>query len=308
MASVNGLTKERMLEIEAASIVGGEIVGDNLILTKHDTTTIDAGNVRGPEGPTGPPGDVNTATLNAAILAALPVGVSLDYIESTAPAGWLAMIGQTVVDGQTLYPLLWAKLPASAKSGANIILPDTRGRVVVGYNSSDTDFDTIAETGGAKTHVLTQAELPAATISIDPPSTTVSVNPPSTTFSIDPPSTSIVIDPPSTASYNADIDHYHFYKNLNSHNVAAGTGATAFYSWSTGNVSTSSDGGTHAHYVNIPAFNATVDIPAFNATVDIAAFNVAVDIASFNSGNLGSGDGHTNMQPYIVMLKIIKAL
>lgn len=45
MGSVTGLTAARMLEIEAASIVDGEIDGDgHLILTQHDGTEIDAGN------------------------------------------------------------------------------------------------------------------------------------------------------------------------------------------------------------------------------------------------------------------------
>lgn len=46
MTTVTGMTAARMLEIEAASIVDGEIVGNNLILTKHDASTIDAGRVR----------------------------------------------------------------------------------------------------------------------------------------------------------------------------------------------------------------------------------------------------------------------
>lgn len=55
MATITGLTAERMLEIEAASIIDGEVVGDHLILEKHDGTLIDAGSVVGPTGPTGPP-------------------------------------------------------------------------------------------------------------------------------------------------------------------------------------------------------------------------------------------------------------
>lgn len=54
MATIQGLTAPRMLEIEAAAIVAG-VVDENmhLILTKHDGTTIDAGKVQGDGVPMG---------------------------------------------------------------------------------------------------------------------------------------------------------------------------------------------------------------------------------------------------------------
>jgi len=35
------------------------------------------------------------------------------------------------------------------------------GKMLIGLDSGDTDFDTVEQTGGAKTHTLTEAELPA---------------------------------------------------------------------------------------------------------------------------------------------------
>ena len=63
MATITGLTAERMLEIEGESVVDGEIVGGNLILTKHDGDNIDAGPVIGPPGPVGPMGPSGVASI-----------------------------------------------------------------------------------------------------------------------------------------------------------------------------------------------------------------------------------------------------
>jgi hypothetical protein len=52
MTTVTGLTADRMLAIEAESIVDGDISGNDLILTRKDGVQINAGNVRGPAGPT----------------------------------------------------------------------------------------------------------------------------------------------------------------------------------------------------------------------------------------------------------------
>lgn len=55
MATVNGFTAERMLEIENTTVIGGTVdANGDLILSQRDGTTIDAGHVVGPIGPTPP--------------------------------------------------------------------------------------------------------------------------------------------------------------------------------------------------------------------------------------------------------------
>lgn len=67
MATVTGLTAAKMLAIEAACIVDGDVVVNDLVLTRHDGTTINAGNVRGPQGPQGIQGPIgNTGPAGAA--------------------------------------------------------------------------------------------------------------------------------------------------------------------------------------------------------------------------------------------------
>lgn len=56
MATITGLTADRMLEIEAASVVDGDVINGELILTKHDGSSVNAGSVIGPPGPEGPMG------------------------------------------------------------------------------------------------------------------------------------------------------------------------------------------------------------------------------------------------------------
>lgn len=61
MATVTGYTAQRMQQIEDESIVDGNVVSGELILVQRNGTTINAGNVRGPQGDTGTTGGIAEA-------------------------------------------------------------------------------------------------------------------------------------------------------------------------------------------------------------------------------------------------------
>lgn|SRR5512136_62918 len=301
--TVEVLTKSRMLAIEAASIIDGEIDAyGHLILTKHDTTTIDAGSALPlmPEATTTVQGKVELAT-NAEVItgtdavravtpASLALGITTDKIAAgaittakiaadavttteiadaslasgligipgeirmwsglTAPTGWLICDGTAVsrttyadlysviapssgtctisiaspgvvtktahglvVDERVYFTNTTGELPTglskntmyyvvsvttdtftvSATKGGTAIntsgtqsgtitlrrcpygigssttvnLPDFRGKVPVGYNSSETEFKFVGKSNGEKTHTLTTAEMPAHTHSVN---------------------------------------------------------------------------------------------------------------------------------------------
>lgn len=159
--SVNVLTAERMLAIEASSVVSGTVNGaGHLILTKHDATTIDAGLVKGtngtngatgaqgatgPTGPTGPSGAV-TGEIKA-------------FAFATVPTGYLQCGGQAV--SRTTFAALFAAIGTTWGAGdgtstfnvPNLVNKFMRG-VPVGTNAG---VDTHTHTNGAHHHPLSSA-------------------------------------------------------------------------------------------------------------------------------------------------------
>lgn len=80
----------------------------------------------------------------------------------TPPTGWLLCDGSAV--SRTTYSDLYALIGTTYGAGdgsTTFNLPNMKGKVVAGKDSGQTEFDALAETGGAKTHTLTTAELPA---------------------------------------------------------------------------------------------------------------------------------------------------
>ena len=91
---------------------------------------------------------LNATNLNATINL---TGFIQMFAGSTAPTGWLLCDGSAV--SRTTYADLYAVIGTTYGSGngsTTFNLPDLRGRVGVGYKSTDTAFDTLGETGGSK--------------------------------------------------------------------------------------------------------------------------------------------------------------
>jgi hypothetical protein len=91
MATVTGLTADRMLAIEAASVIDGDVDGNgNLILTKHDGSQINAGSVIGPTGPQGPVGSM-LPVLNASGILDMGIANQLRAGRQLSPADFAAI-------------------------------------------------------------------------------------------------------------------------------------------------------------------------------------------------------------------------
>lgn len=350
MATVTGLTATRMLEIEAQSIVNGDVVGDNLILIRHDGETINAGNVRGPSGasevnykpvtdfPAAYPLGISTFSVDATVtgwpaqlatvttvvissarafqllaeqstsqmwvraakndntwgpwlsLTGTPAGTINMFAGTTAPAGFLVCDGSAI--SRSTYAALFAVIGTTYGSGdgtTTFNLPNLKGKVPVGQDSADTQFDVLGETGGAKTHTLSAAEMPSHAHTQDPHNHTQN-------------------------SHNHTQNSHNHTQNAHAHTNALGSGFQLYTSGlaSRGRTLTTTD-------TTKPAFIGSVDIdgvnyggfPSTTPTNDVAtAVNVATtptnNPTTATSQSTGGGGAHNNLQPYIVVKYIIK--
>lgn len=80
---------------------------------------------------------------------------------STAPPGWAICDGSYFNPTDPDYIPLFDVIDYDYGFDSGLFrLPDFRGRVAVGISASDSEFDALGESGGAKTHILAVREMP----------------------------------------------------------------------------------------------------------------------------------------------------
>lgn len=172
MATITGLTADRMLAIEGSCVVDGEIIADDLILTKHDGNVINAGHVVGPKGDTGIPGP----------LGYMPGQIMMwpgTVLPDVAKYGnWVWCNGGYY--SKTTYPIAASHIaPAwdtamgqAAPPAGNFRVPDMRGLVPAGMDAMPVGAAragrvtraaalTIATKTGEETHYINISEMPS---------------------------------------------------------------------------------------------------------------------------------------------------
>jgi microcystin-dependent protein len=173
MATITGLTAERMLEIEASSVIAGVVIENgHLILTKHDGSQIDAGSVIGPVGPVGPPGPPSTPSIPGEVKM-WPGSVLPDL---AAYGHWVWADGGIYSEAD--YPIAASHIAVAWKTfggaqdpgSGNFRVPDFRGLVPAGLDQMPGGIRanrmtravaiTLAGKTGEETHVITITEMP----------------------------------------------------------------------------------------------------------------------------------------------------
>lgn len=225
-------------------------------------------------------------------------GTVLDFAGTVAPAGWLMCYGQSLLRSD--YPNLFATIGTTfgAADASHFSLPDYRGRVAAGKDdmggtaagrmtAAGTGINgaQLGASGGIEAHTLTAAQMPQHSHAVTDPGHTHGIT--------DPGHVHVLTDPGHNHAVT-DPGHVHSFTALGPAGgslIAAGGGF--------------SGGGSAlgAAATGISIQSRTTGITMAGKTTGITANSVSTGITTQNAG---TGAAHPNVQPTLMLNKIIK--
>ena len=147
--ATNFASKDALPTGNAAKTVSGTEIDDEF--TAIATSISTKANTASPTltgTPAAPTAGVGTDTTQLATTA---------FVQAATPTA--AVINALVYPVGSIYTAVVATNPATLL-GVGTWTAFGAGKALVGLDSTDTDFDTVEETGGSKTHTLTEAQMP----------------------------------------------------------------------------------------------------------------------------------------------------
>lgn len=237
---------------------------------------------------------------------AIPTGCMMDYPDLVPPTGWLTCDGSA--KSRTNYANLFSLLGTRYGAGdgfSTFNLPDFRGRVAVGMGAGPgLSSRILGEMGGVETATISLAQMPYHNHS----ATEAAHN----HYAWQDVHNHYAWQDPHAHAI-ADNPHAHgVYDPQHAHSYAAGPPLSAgtlptIYSLFTGYVGTEASPtgiGIYGSGTGIGIYNAQPGVYTDNRQPAVYTNSVA---AAISVAFAGGGQGHANMQPFLVINKIIKA-
>lgn len=249
-----------------------------------------------------------TSSIQTQINTNTPTGMVSIHAGSSAPTGWFLCDGTSY--STTTYANLFSAIGYTfGGSGSAFAVPNLKGKVVVGIDATQIEFDTRGETGGSMTHQHASTTSSSTSVAHNHTIPALSTNSASNGAGAHNHNVNA-----HTHNTNSDGDHDHTFEgsvststngvsqsrttgNTISTNISNHSHGDNFNPTTTGShthttnnpgTSTSSDGGNHTHAVNTVA-SATVDGAGGSHTHTIPASDIL-----------------SNLQPYMALNYIIK--